>query len=150
MNPVPLAFPFPVSALESVSGTIPYVVMGLVVANLLTRFLAHRRHVEQAQTGDGDEAMSRFLPHEVTNVALLLASFAFLVVEPHGGMVLSALVLGLFLTDFFEYEARCVEARNNMTVEQPKGSLVAAALVFLYAGFQSLFFLIEPIWNGLV
>ena len=150
MQPVPLAFPFPVGALESVSGVIPYVVMGLVVANLVTRFLAHRSHVRQANAGDGDEAMSRYLPHEVTNVALLLSSLAFMVVAPHGGMVMSALVLGLFLTDFFEYEARCVEARNDMTVEQPKGSLVASALVFLYAGFQSLFFLVQPVWNAVV
>ena len=150
MQPVPLAFPFPVGALESVSEALPYVVMGLVVANLVTRFLAHRSHVRQAQAADGDEGLSRYLPHEATNVALLLSSFAFMVVAPHGGMVMSALVLGLFLTDFFEYEARRVEARNDMTVEQPKGSLVASLLVFLYAGFQSLFFLIQPIWSSIV
>lgn len=150
MQPVPLAFPFPVGVLESVSGVIPYVVMGLVLVNLLTRFLAHRTHVEQAKAGDDDEELSRYLPHEATNVLLLVVSLAFMIVEPHGGMVMSVLVLGLFLTDFFEYESRRVEARNGLEVEQPKGALVAAGLVLLYAGFQSLFFLVQPIWNAIV
>ncbi len=150
MQPVPLAFPFPVSALESVSGLLPPLVMALVVVNLITRLLAHRNHVQQAAAGDDDEELSRYLPHELTNISLLVASFAFMVVEPHGGMVMSALVLGLFLTDFFEYEARRVEARNDMEIERPKSALVASMLVVLYAGFQSLFFLIQPIWNAVV
>ncbi|MEZ3116770.1 hypothetical protein RYH80_12700 [Halobaculum sp. MBLA0147] len=150
MSTVPLAFPFPVGALESVSGQLPYVVMALVVVNFVTRFLAHRTHVAQAAAGDDDEELSRYRPHEASNVLLLLASLAFLVVEPHGGMVMSVLVLGLFLTDFFEYESRRVEARNDLTVEQPKSSLVASGLVFLYAGFQSLFFVVQPIWNAIV
>jgi hypothetical protein len=124
--------------------------MALVVVNLITRLLAHRNHVQQAAAGDDDEELSRYLPHELTNVSLLVASFAFMVVEPHGGMVMSALVLGLFLTDFFEYEARRVEARNDMEIERPKSALVASMLVVLYAGFQSLFFLIQPIWNAVV
>jgi hypothetical protein len=150
MQPVPLAFPVPVGALESVSGAIPSVVLALVLVNMITRYLAHQKHVQQAAAGDDDEELSRYVPHELMNVTLLLASLAYTVVAPHGGIVMSTLVLGLFLTDFFEYEARRVEARNNMEIEQPKGSLVASGLVILYAGFQSLFFIVEPLWSSIV
>ena len=146
----PLAFAVPVGALEAVAGVLPFVLFGLVVLNVLTRFLAHRKHVQQAREGTDDEAMSRYLPHETTNGALLLGSFLFAVVEPHGGVVLAVLVLGMFLSDFFEYESRCVEARNDMTVERPKSALAASVLVFLYAGFQSLFFVVQPLWEAVV
>ncbi|MFB6193658.1 MAG: hypothetical protein ABEI75_01215 [Halobaculum sp.] len=146
----PLAFAVPVGALEAVAGLLPFVLFGLVIANFVTRFLAHRAHVRQAREGTDDEALSRYLPHEVTNVTLLLGSLLFTVVEPHGGVVLSVLVLGMFLSDFFEYESRKVEARNDMAVERPKSALAASVLVFLYAGFQSLFFVIQPLWNAVV
>jgi hypothetical protein len=58
-------------------------------------------------------------------------------------MVLSVLVLGLFLTDFFEFEARKVEARRDVPLDRPKGSIAAGMLVLAYAGYQALFFLIE-------
>jgi ABC-type Fe3+ transport system permease subunit len=150
MTPVPLAFPFPVGALEAVSGTIPSVVLVLVLLNLVTRLQAHRVHVRQAREGDDDEELSRYGPHEASNLLLLLASFAFTVVEPHGGIVLTSLVLGTFLTDFFEFESRKVEARNGLKIERPKSSIAASTLVVLYAGFQSVFFLIEPLWNAIV
>ncbi len=117
---------------------IEYVIFGVVIVNFLTRQLAHRSHVKQYKN-DGAEAISRYLPHTITSGALVVTSFLFLVVEPHGGMVLSVLVVGMFVTDFFEFEARKVEARTDKPLERPNGSLVAAGLVLLYAGFQSLF-----------
>ena len=147
---VALAFAVPIGVLESVAGVLPFVLFGLVLLNILTRFLAHRAHVQQATAGSDDEELSRYLPHEATTVSLLVGSFLFTIVEPNGGVVLSVLVLAMFLSDFFEYESRKVEARNNMTVERPKSALAASLLVFLYAGFESVFFLVAPLWNSIV
>lgn len=146
----PLQFLVPLDPLVAVEGLIPYAVLVLVVANMLTRFLAHRTHVQQARDGDDDELVSRYLPHTATTVLLILATFAYLVVHPHGGMVTAVLAIGLFLADFFEFEARRVEARNAMDVEPPKASVAASVLLLLYAAYQALFFVVAPVWNGIV
>ncbi|MFB6126358.1 MAG: hypothetical protein ABEJ79_03545 [Halolamina sp.] len=145
----PLQFLVPVGALDAVERLLPFVIFGLVVANMVTRALAHRSHERQAQNAD-DGDLSRYLPHTLSTAALVVASFLFTVVEPHGGIVLSVLVLGAFVSDFFEFEARQVEARNDMTIERPKASLTVSVLVLLYAGYQALFFLIAPLWNAVV
>jgi hypothetical protein len=146
----PLQFLVPLDPLVAAESIIPFVVLALVVANMVTRLLAHRTHVRQAEEGDDDELLSRYTPHTATTVLLVLASFAFLIVAPHGGMVMSVLVLGVFLADFFEFESRKVEARNEMTMERPKAALTASFVALLYAGFQSLFFLVEPIWTAII
>jgi hypothetical protein len=146
----PLQFLVPLDPLVAVEGLVPYVVLALVVVNMATRFLAHRTHVRQAREGDEDELVSRYTPHTVTTVLLILSAFAFLVVEPHGGMVTSVLAIGLFLADFFEFEARKVEARNEMDVDRPKASVAASVLLLLYAAYQSLFFVIAPVWGNIV
>lgn len=150
MQPLPLEFLVPVGALEAVSGVLPFVVLAVVLANLLTRALAQRSYVGGADEGEDDEAVSRYLPHEATNVLLVLLAFAMTVVQPHGGLVLATLVVGLFVSDFFEFEARRVEARNGMEVEKPKSAIFASALVFAYAAFQALFFLVAPYWGQVV
>jgi hypothetical protein len=127
---------------------IEWVVLVLVVANLLTRGLAHRRHVRQAT--EGADAITRHPAHQAVTVLLVFASFYFATVDYNGGMVLSMLVLGMVLTDLFEFEARKVEAREDRPIELPKGSLVASLLVAAYAGYQSLFFLIDPVWQAIV
>ena len=127
---------------------IEWVVLALVVANVATRAIAHRTHVRQAD--DGDEAISRHPAHQAVTVLLMLASFYFATVDYHGGMVLSTLVLGMLITDFFEFEARKVEARENRPIERPKGSLVASLLVAAYVGYQTLFFVVEPLWRAVV
>lgn len=118
------------------------VLLGLVILNFVTRRLAHGKHVSQAKDS-GAEAVSRYLPHEVLNVVVLLGSFYYMTVDYHPGMVLTALVVGLVLTDFFEFEARKAEARREIPLDQPKGSLAASLLVLAYAGYQALFFLLE-------
>jgi hypothetical protein len=125
-----------------------WVVLALIVANLLTRGIAHRSHVRQAE--EGAEAVSRHPAHQVVTVLLVVASFYFATVDYNGGMVLSTLVLGMVITDFFEFEARKVEARQDRPIERPKGSLVASLLVAAYAGYLSLFFLVEPLWQAVV
>jgi len=113
----------------------------LVVGNFVTRFLAHLRHRRQAE--ESPDAVSRFFPHEVANVTLIVVSLYYLTVDPHAGMVMSVLVLGLFIADFFEFEARKAEARRDVSLDRPKGALGAATLVFAYAAYQTLFFLID-------
>ena len=113
----------------------------LVVLNFVTRKVAHDKHIEQAT--ESAEAVTRFLPHEVLNVVLLLGSFYYMTAAYHGGFVLSVLVIGLVLTDFFEFEARKAEARRGVPLERPKGALAAALLVLAYAGYQTFFFVLE-------
>jgi ABC-type anion transport system duplicated permease subunit len=146
----PLQFLVPLDPLVAAESVIPFVVLALVLANMVTRLLAHRTHVEQAKDAEDDSEISRYLPHSVTTVLLVLASFAFLVVAPHGGMVMSVLVLGVFLADFFEFESRKVEARNEMEMERPKAAVTASLVALLYAAFQSLFFIVEPVWTAIV
>ncbi|WP_224447433.1 DUF7313 family protein [Haloprofundus salilacus] len=145
---LPLQFIVPLDVLDAIAPALPAVILVLVLANMATRFLGHRAHERQAR--DDDAELSRYTPHTLTSGALVVASFLFLVVEPHGGMVMSVLVVGMFVTDFFEFEARQVEARNKMTLERPKGGLAASVLVLLYAAFQSLFFLIADIWTQII
>jgi len=128
---------------------IEYVLLALVVVNLLTRQLAHRKHNAQYEEG-GSEAISRHPIHVASNIVLLLTSFYYMTLHHHGGLVMSVLVLGVLITDFFEFESRKVEARRDLDLERPKGSLVAVALVLLYAAYQSLFWVIEGPWSAIV
>lgn len=144
----PLQFLVPVGALAEFETLIPIAALVLVLVNMATRLLGFRKHRSQVESGD--ESLSWYAPHIASSLVLLLASFAFLIVEPHGGMVLSVLVLGMVMADFFEFEARNVEARNALSLELPKAGLVASAFVLLYAGYQALFFLIKPLWDAVI
>lgn len=104
------SFSFRSGGLAAAETALTYVVLALVLVNLVTRLLAHRSHVAQVARG---ETPSRHLPHVASSVVLLLASFAYLVAAPHGGMVLSVLVVATLLADLFEFESRQVEARND-------------------------------------
>jgi hypothetical protein len=146
----PLQFLVPLDPLVAAESVIPFVVLALLLANMVTRLVAHSKHVEQATAADDDSELSRYTPHSVTTVLLVLASFAFLVVAPHGGMVMSVLVLAIFLADFFEFESRKVEARNELEMERPKAAVTASVVALLYAGYQTLFFVIEPVWSAIV
>ena len=147
----PLQFLVPISTLEAVAPVLPFVILGLAVANMLTRILQHGRHRSQAESGDDDEALTRWPPHTLTTVGLVLTSFLLLIVEPHGGMVMSVLALAVFVSDFFEFESRCVEARSkSKELERPITAVGASIFALLYAGYQSLFFVIEPLWNAVI
>lgn len=147
----PLSLFGPVDALLG-SGEKPlilYVLVVLAVANVLTRGIAHRSHLEQAREGTA-EAITQHPAHIATTIALILSSYYLATVELHSGIVLSVLVVGMFVTDFFELEARRVEARNERTVGRPSGAIAASVLVLLYVGYLSLFFVIEPLWNAVI
>ena len=127
---------------------IEYVLLVLVLANLGTRLVAHKTHVRQADSGA--EAISRHTLHEVSNVVLVLGSFYYLTVHHHSGLVLSVLVIGMVIADFFEFEARKVEAREDRSLDTPKGAIFASVIVAVYTLYVSLFFVIAPVWNAIV
>ena len=147
----PLSLFGPVDALLG-SGEHPlilYVLIVLAVVNVVTRAIAHRSHRQQAKEG-GADAISQHPAHVTSTIALILASYYLATVELHSGIVLSVLVVGMFVTDFFELEARRVEARNDRSIGRPSGAIAASVLVLLYAGYLSLFFVIEPLWNAII
>ncbi|MFB6253705.1 MAG: hypothetical protein ABEI06_03765 [Halobacteriaceae archaeon] len=125
-----------------------YILLILVFLNLFTRKVANDTYKEQAS--NGAEAIERYRPHLLTNWALIIGSFYFMTLHQHAGMVLSVLVLGMFISDFFEFESRKVEAREGRQLELPKSSIVVSMLVFLYTAYIALFFIIKPYWNAVV
>lgn len=143
----PLALFGPVDVL--LEPIIEYVLLVLVLANMVTRYQAHRANVRNARE-DGADAVTRSTIHQLSNILLVLGSFYLLTVHHHAGMVLSALVLGLFITDHFEFEAQKLQATEERPIERPKAAMLASVFVFLYAGYQSVFFIIEPLWNAIV
>jgi hypothetical protein len=120
---------------------IEVIILALVLANFGTRKIAHEH--QKSQAAESAEAVSRFVPHEVTNVLLVVAAFYYMTVDHHAGLVMSVLVLGVVLTDFFEFEARKVEARRDLSLDRPKGALVAGVVALSYAGYQVVNFLIK-------
>lgn len=127
---------------------IAYVLLGLLVVNLGARALEYRQHVDQA--ADGDEELSRHPLRVGTNFLLVIGSFYYLTVHHHAGMVFTILVLGVFITDLFEFESRKVEARREIDIERPKGAIAASMLALAYIAYQTLFFVIAPAWKLVV
>jgi hypothetical protein len=128
---------------------IEYVLLALLVVNIGARALEYERIKSQAAEG-GADAVRRHPFRVGTNFLLLVGSFYYMTVHHHGGLVFSTIVLGLFLTDLFEFESRKVEARREIDIERPKGAIAASFLAFLYIAYQTLFFVIAPVWNSVV
>ena len=140
----------PLDAVLGGTQTIEFILLGLVLANMVTRILAHRRNVAQAADG-GADALTRHPAHIATNTLLLLASFYYTTLHQHTGIVVTTLVLGIFITDFFEYESRLVDARRDLDIEPPKGAIAASLLTLLYVGYLSLFNeYLAGIWNAVI
>lgn len=114
------------------------VLLGLVVANMAARALAHRQHTSQAADGDA-EAVSRHPAHVATNLLLVLVAFYYLTVAHHAGFVASMIVLGLLITDVFEFESRKVEARRDLGLDRPKAAVTASLLALAYVGYVTFF-----------
>ena len=147
----PLQFIIPLDALAAVAPILAYVTLGLALLNLVTRIVQHRFHLQQAKASTDDEGLNRWLPHTATTVGLVLVSFLYMIPHPHAGMVMSVLALGVLFADFFEYESRLVEARSkSKQLSRPIAAVGASAFMFLYAAYQSVFFVIEPVWNSIV
>lgn len=143
----PLSLLGPIDVLEPYAG---YVVLVLVLVNMFTRVLAYRNYSKQAEEDDDRESLSRWIPHEVSNILLVLSAFYFLTLHHHGGIVLSTLVLGLIVTDFFEVEARDVELRRGLPLEKPKAAVLASVVVLMYIAYETVFFIIKPLWDSVI
>jgi hypothetical protein len=115
------------------------VLLGLVVANMAFRALAHRRHTSQAEEG-GAEAISRHPVHFGSNLLLVLLAFYYMTVQHHAGIVSSVLVLGIVFTDIFEFESRKVEARREIDLEPPKAAIAGSVLALAYVGYATFFY----------
>ena len=127
---------------------IVYVMLVLIVLNTVGRGIEYSRIASQAE--GGAEAISRHPLRVATNFLLVVGGFYYLTVDRHAGMIVSLLVVGLFLTDFFEFESRKVEARQGWDVERPWGAIGASAVALLYIAYQALFFLVRPYWSAVV
>ena len=128
---------------------IEYVLLALLVVNIGGRALEYGQIKSQVAQG-GAGAVTRHPLRVGTNFLLIVGAFYYMTVHHHGGLVFSTLVLGLFLTDLFEFESRKVEARRQIEVERPKGAIAASMLALLYIAYQTLFFVIAPVWNAVV
>lgn len=126
-----------------------YLLLAVVVVNLGARAKEYNEHVNQADDG-GDDAVSRNPIRVGTNGLLVVGGFYYATVHYHAGVVFSMLVVGLFITDLFEFESRKVEARREISIERPKGAIAASMLVLLYITYQALFFLVAPYWDAVV
>jgi hypothetical protein len=120
------------------------VLLGLVLANMAARALAHNRHVSQVERArdddaEPDEAISRHPLHVLTNVLLVLGAFYYTTLAHHAGMVASVLVIGVVLTDIFEFESRKVEARRDLDLDRPKAAVAGSLLALVYLVYVTLF-----------
>jgi len=112
--------------------------LGLVVTNMAMRALAHRRHTSQADEG-GADAITRHPAHLGANLLLVLLAFYYMTIHHHAGIVASVLVLGVVLTDIFEFESRKVEARREIDLEPPKAAIAGSVLALVYVGYVTFF-----------
>lgn len=140
----PLQFLVPLEWVNEIGEFVPIVILLIVVANMLTRYLSHKRHVRWAEESDDDEKLRRYRPHVATNFLLVFATFLFMLYRPVSGLIFAFPVVALFISDFFEFEARRVEARNGMPIELPKSALATSAVVLVYALYYGLQFLWGP------
>ena len=127
---------------------IAYLLLGLLVANMVGRIVEYKQHQSQAE--EGWEAIGRHPLRVGTSFLLVVGSFYYMTVHHHGGLVFSTLVLGVFITDLFEFESRQVEARNDRELDAPKGAITASLVALLYILYQTLFFVVAPLWNSVV
>ena len=143
-----LQFLVPLGWIETIGPLLPVAILTLVVVNLITRLLSHRKHKQQV-AADSEE-LDRYPPHVFTTTGVVVLGLLFTIYRPTSGMILMVPVIGLFITDFFEYESREVEARNDMTFEQPKAGIAVSLLVLVYAAYYALPFLYEPVLDALL
>jgi hypothetical protein len=133
----------------ALAGQMQFVLLALALVNIGTRAFQHRKHVKQAADG-GADAVTRHPVHVASNVLLVLASFYYLTLTHPSGIVVSTLVVGVFLTDFFEFESRKVEARRGIDLDRPKGAIAASILALMYVSYLTLFVYIKPFWSAVV
>lgn len=124
-----------------------YVLLVLVVLNMAGRAIEYRQIVDQAE--EGADHLSRHPLRVSTNFLLVLGAFYLLTVERHAGIVISLLVVGVFISDLFEFESREVEARQGWELERPWASIGASTLVLAYVVYQ-IFDRLAPFWEVVI
>ena len=127
---------------------IGYVMLVLIAVNVVARGIEFDRIAAQAEQGAA--AMSRHPLRVGTNFLLVVGAFYYLTVERHAGLIIALLVVTLFVTDFFEFEARKVEARQGLEIDRPWSAIGASSVALLYIAYQALFFLVKPYWSQVV
>ena len=145
----PLQFLVPLGWIETIGPMLPIAILTLAVGNVITRLLSHRAQRQQVENA-GAEELSRYPPHVFSTTGLVILGLLFTIYRPTSGMILMVPVIGVFITDFFEFESREVEARNEMTFERPKAGIAVSLLVLVYAAYYSLPFLYEPVLDALL
>lgn len=134
---------------QFVAPYLPYILLVLVLLNLVARAREYGQHRDQADEG-GADALTRNTVRLATNVLLVVGAAYYATVSYEAGIVLSVLVIGMVISDLFEFEARKVEARREIPIERPNGAIAASVLVLLYVAYNSLFFLVAPLWEVVV
>lgn len=124
-----------------------YVLLVLVVLNMAGRAIEYRQLVDQAE--EGADHLARHPLRVSTNFLLVLGAFYLLTVERHAGIVISLLVVGVFISDLFEFESREVEARQGWELERPWASIGASTLVLAYVVYQ-IFDRLAPFWEVVI
>lgn len=127
---------------------IGYVMLALILINVLARGLEYRRITKQA--AEGAEAVARNPIRVATNFLLVVGGFYYLTVERQAGLIIALFVVAMVLADIFEFEARKVEARQEIDIDRPWGSIAASGFALAYIAYQVLFFLVEPLWSAIV
>lgn len=128
---------------------IAYILLALLLVNMVGRIVEYHKQTSEAEEGDWKN-LSRHPLRVATNLLLVVGSFYYLTVDHHAGMIFSILVLGVFITDLFEFESRQVEMRQGLDLDRPKAAIAASVLALLYILYQTLFFVIAPVWNQIV
>ena len=126
-----------------------YIILALVLVNMVARALEYRSIVKEARDG-GVEAVTRSGLRVATNMLLVVLTFYYATVHYHAGTVLSILVVGMVITDLFEFESRLVEIRQEFSIDRPNAAIAASVLVLLYISYLMLFQFIKPYWSQVV
>ncbi len=127
---------------------IDYLLLVVVIANMGARAAEYSQHRRQAR--EGADAITRHPARVATTLVLVVLAFYLATVSYEAGIVTSTLVVGLAITDLFEFESRKVEARRDIPIEQPKGAIAASVFVLLYVAYNALFFLVADLWSAVV
>lgn len=143
----PLQFLVPLGWIEVVGPMLPFAIFTLALANVATRHRAYSQHVDQAAERD---EVDQYLPHVFTNFGLLIVCLLFTLHNVTGGAILSVIVLTMVIADLFEFEARNVEARNDMTIEKPKSAIVTSLLVLVWTVYYVLVAANLQIWDAII
>lgn len=133
----------------ALAAAIPFIVLILAIVNIATRYLAHRTLVDQAAE-HGADGIERHTLHSAVTVLLVIATFYYILVELHPGVILASFALTTFIADFFGFESRLVEARTDSSLEPPKAAIASSLFVLMYAGYTVLADVFGAFWSPII